>query len=344
MLFTIERFMVRASSRYLRRCFSKSVGTSASESQEFIAESNHNFATVPLNQKSLRIAILGAPNVGKSTLVNKLIKRPVCPASFKVHTTQTKADAIYCEDDTQLIFTDTPGVVSTKIYKRYKLADSFKQDPKVSLKAADIVGIVQEADNIYTRHKIDNNILELLTENVRNKITMILIFNKVDKLKKKEVLLQLVDILVKKNNFLNFSDIFMVSALTGDGIDDLRTYLLDSAKPRDWQYERHMYTSHKCEDIIKQTVRAKLMDILPHEIPYILDIKIDYFETDPDDNIITAVSITCPRKNIAKLLIRRFKNKLIGSRIKQVAVMVEEELRNAFRTSVRLKLTVNFPT
>lgn len=86
------------------------------------------------------------------------------------------------------------------------------------------------------------------------------------------------------------------------------------------------------------------MDILPHEIPYILDIKIDYFETDPDDNIITAVSITCPRKNIAKLLIRRFKNKLIGSRIKQVAVMVEEELRNAFRTSVRLKLTVNFPT
>lgn len=77
MLFTIERFMVRASSRYLRRCFSKSVGTSASESQEFIAESNHNFATVPLNQKSLRIAILGAPNVGKSTLVNKLIKRPV---------------------------------------------------------------------------------------------------------------------------------------------------------------------------------------------------------------------------------------------------------------------------
>lgn len=158
--------------------------------------------------------------------INKLIFSlhifQVCPASFKVHTTQTKADAIYCEDDTQLIFTDTPGVVSTKIYKRYKLADSFKQDPKVSLKAADIVGIVQEADNIYTRHKIDNNILELLTENVRNKITMILIFNKVDKLKKKEVLLQLVDILVKKNNFLNFSDIFMVSALTGDGIDDLR--------------------------------------------------------------------------------------------------------------------------
>lgn len=138
-----------------------------------------------------------------------------------MHTTQTKADAIYCEDDTQLIFIDTPGVVSTRISKRYKLAGSFRNDPKISLAAADIVGIVQEADNIFTRHKIDNNILELLTENVRNKITMILIFNKVDKLKKKEVLLQLVDTLVK-NNSLNFSDVFMVSALTGDGIDDLR--------------------------------------------------------------------------------------------------------------------------
>lgn len=139
-----------------------------------------------------------------------------------MHTTQIKADAIYCEDDTQLIFMDTPGMVSMTECKRYNLASTFRNDPKVSLAAADIVGIVQDAQNIYTRDKINPNILEILTEKILKKIPMILIFNKVDKLKNKEVLLHLVNILVKNKKSLKFSDIFMVSALTGDGIDDLR--------------------------------------------------------------------------------------------------------------------------
>lgn len=117
---------------------------------------------------------------------------------------------------------DTPGMVSTKELKRYKLADTFRNDPKVSLATADIVGIVQDAQNIYTRDKINPNILGLLTEDIINKIPMILIFNKVDKLKKKEILLQLVNIMIKNSKSLKFSDIFMVSALTGDGTDDLR--------------------------------------------------------------------------------------------------------------------------
>lgn len=146
----------------------------------------------------------------------------VCPVSSKVHTTQTKADAIYCENDTQLIFIDTPGVVSMYTSKRYKLTGCFREDPKGSLAAADVVGIVQEANNIYTRHKIDKNILELLTGKIVNRIPIILIFNKVDKLRKKEMLLQLVDTLIKSEKSFNFSDIFMVSALTEDGIDDLR--------------------------------------------------------------------------------------------------------------------------
>lgn len=347
MLFTLEKCMIRAGSRYIRRCFSKSVDSLTIDSQEFITQQNDNFSSVRRkDQKSLKIAILGAPNAGKSTLINQLIKRSVCPVSSKVHTTQTKADAIYCEDNTQLVFMDTPGLVSTKECKRYNLAGTFRHDPKVSLSIADIIGIVQDVHNMYTRDKINENILELLNDkvNIINKIPLILIFNKVDKIKKKEVLLHLVNILIKNNKSLKFSDVFMISALTGDGIDDLRTYLLDSAKPREWQYEGHIYSSHKCQDIIQQTVRAKLMDILPNEIPYILKVKLEHFDPGSDDNIITVVSVTCPRKNIARLLIRNHKTELIGNRIKQVAIMAEQELRHAFRTPVRLKLVVNFPT
>lgn len=138
-----------------------------------------------------------------------------------MHTTQIKADAIYSEDNTQLIFMDTPGIVSSQEFKRYKLAATFQRDPKVSLVAADIVGIIQDANNVFTRHKINENILTLLDE-MKNKIPMILIFNKVDKLKKKETLLHLVKVLSQSKNSLNFQDIFMVSALTGDGVDELR--------------------------------------------------------------------------------------------------------------------------
>jgi len=146
----------------------------------------------------------------------------VCPSSSKAHTTRAKARAIYSEDDTQLIFMDTPGMVSIKECKQFQLASSFRDDPMACLKTSDIVGIVQDVHNVYTRSKIDPNILKLLTEDIKDKISLILILNKIDKLKKKDTLLHLVNILNNGKNSLNFCDIFMISALTGDGINDLR--------------------------------------------------------------------------------------------------------------------------
>ncbi|KAL6258668.1 hypothetical protein P5V15_010621 [Pogonomyrmex californicus] len=342
MLFTFERYVIRAGTRYLRRCFSNDVEVSANDLQEFTPQSNKNFTLVRReDQKSLKIAFLGAPNVGKSTIVNQLIKRSICPVSSKVHTTQTKANGIYCEANTQLIFMDTPGMVSPTEFKRYKLASSFRTDSKTSLKAADIIGIVQDAENIYTRHKIHPIILELLTKNIRNTIPIILVINKVDRVKKKEILLDLVNTLTKSKLSPEFYDIFMISALTGDGVDDLRTYLLDSAKPRAWEYEEHIYSDKTCEDIIQQTVRAKLMDSLPNEIPYQLQVKLEHFDPGPDDNIKALLSITCPTPRVARLLMR---GKTKTKKISQIARMAEEELRHAFRTSVILRLHIQSKT
>lgn len=335
MLFAIERYAIRASAHFLRRCFANGVDTSANNPKEFTLQSNENSTSIREAEKSLKIAFLGAPNVGKSTLVNQLIKRSVCPVSSKVHTTQTKACAIYCEGDTQLIFMDTPGIVSTNECKKFKLANSFKKDPQTSLKVVDIIGIMQDADNIYTRHRIHPSILELLTEDIRNKIPIILVINKVDRLKKKDILLDFVYTLTKSKKSPNFYDVFMISALTGDGVNDLRTYLLDSAKPRAWEYKEHVYSDNTCEDIIRLTVRAKLMDILPNEIPYRLQVKLEHFDPAPDDSIDALASITCPNKRIAYLLTRGS-----NSKVDQIAVQAEAELRQAFRTPVRLKLTV----
>lgn len=90
---------------------------------------------------------------------------------------------------------------------------------------ADIIGIVQDAGNIYTRHKIDLNILKLLTEDIRKKIPIILVINKVDIIKKKEILLDFVYTLTKSKKSPDFYDVFMISALTRDGVNDLRVNL-----------------------------------------------------------------------------------------------------------------------
>lgn len=336
MLFAIERYAIRAGSRCARRFFSKNVDVLTKDKQEFVLQPESNFTSIRREgQKVLKIAVLGAPNVGKSTLVNQLIKRSICPVSSKVHTTQAKAHAVYCENDTQLVFIDTPGMVSPAECKRYNLGNSFVRDSQLSLKVADIIGIVQDAHNVFTRDKIDPNVSNLLTENIRNTIPMILIFNKVDKVKKKDILLHLVNVLTKSKNSLNFADIFMISAMTGDGIDDLRTYLLDSAKPGDWYYDKHIYSDNTCEDIIQQTVRAKLLDNLPDEIPYNLKVKLEHFDPGPDDSISALVSVTCPKKRIVNLILRSK-----GRRLKNIAVKAEEELRHAFRTPVRLRISV----
>lgn len=145
----------------------------------------------------------------------------MCATSNKVHTTQAKADAIYSEGNTQLVFMDTPGMISTSESKRYHLTTNFRRDPKNSLQTADVIGLVQDSHNVFTRHKINPDIRELL-EKVEDKIPTILIFNKVDRLKKKDTLLHLVTVLTKASNSLKFTDVFMISALNGDGVDDLR--------------------------------------------------------------------------------------------------------------------------
>ncbi|XP_011153795.1 GTPase Era, mitochondrial isoform X3 [Harpegnathos saltator] len=244
MLFKIENYAIRLSSRFLRRCFSKNFDVQPADVKEFVSHPNRNFlSTCQECEKCLKIAILGAPNAGKSTLINQLIKRTICPTSSKVHTTQAKADAVYSEGNTQLIFVDTPGVVS--------------------------------------------------------------------------------------------KNVFMISALTGDGVDDLRTYLLDSAKPREWYYKRHVYSNQTCEDIIQQTVRAKLLDNLPQEIPYNMQVKLEHFDPSPDDSVSASVSVTCSTKRICGILLK-FK----GNRLRNIARTAEEELRHAFRTSVKLKINV----
>ncbi|KFQ26222.1 hypothetical protein N332_00084, partial [Mesitornis unicolor] len=143
----------------------------------------------PPNPKVLRIAIIGAPNAGKSTLSNQLLGRKVFPVSQKVHTTRCKARGVITYEDTQLIILDTPGLTNPHKVKRHKLDETMLTDPQDSMKHADLVLVLVDVSDHWTRNSLSKEVLRCLSEFPQ--IPSVLVLNKVDLLKKKYILLEL---------------------------------------------------------------------------------------------------------------------------------------------------------
>ncbi|XP_076626780.1 GTPase Era, mitochondrial isoform X3 [Colletes latitarsis] len=244
-----------------------------------------------------------------------------------------KFESVYSENDTQIVFMDTPGLTAPHEMKKYNLAKTFKNDPAESIAEADVIGILQDVSNIFTRIKISDIILDCL-KSKRDDASLLLILNKVDRLKQKVVLLEIINQLTNKSS-LKFDDIFMVSALTGDGVDDLRNYLLDSAKINDWQYEKDAFTDQPLETVIEETVRAKLLDHLKQEIPYNIKTKLEHLDIGEDGSVIALVLLDSHKKRSLYHLLKQR-----GQLLKSIAMSVEKELRHAFRTHVVVRLSV----
>ncbi|XP_030328360.1 GTPase Era, mitochondrial [Strigops habroptila] len=145
----------------------------------------------PRNPRVLRIAIIGAPNAGKSTLCNRLLSRKVFPVSKKVHTTRCKARGVVTYEDTQLIILDTPGLTNAFKVKRHKLDEAMLTDPWDSMKHADLVLVLVDVSDHWTRNSLSKEVLKCLSDFPQ--VPSVLVLNKVDLLKKKFILLELVN-------------------------------------------------------------------------------------------------------------------------------------------------------
>ncbi|NXH47840.1 ERAL1 GTPase, partial [Dicaeum eximium] len=144
----------------------------------------------PQSPRVLRIAVIGAPNAGKSTLCNQLLGRKVFPVSRKVHTTRCKAWGVVTQEDTQLIILDTPGLTNPLKAKRHNLDETMLTDPWDSMKHADLVLVLVDVSDHWTRNSLSKEVLKCLSEFPQ--IPSVLVLNKVDILKKKFLLLEIV--------------------------------------------------------------------------------------------------------------------------------------------------------
>ena len=211
-----------------------------------------------MTKKSVFVAVIGETNAGKSTLINQLIGQKVSIVSHKVQTTRFKILGVLTEADNQIVFIDTPGIFNPKRnFDKAMIKLSYLQ-----IDEADIIlflldcnkGITHETENILNKLKSAND--------VGKKI--ILVLNKIDIIKKEELL----KLATYFNDYLIFQEIFMISALKGDGLQTIIKYLNGNMYHDLWYFDEDQVSDQQLSQIACEITREKVYKFLNQELPY----------------------------------------------------------------------------
>ena len=271
--------------------------------------------------KSGMVSIVGRPNVGKSTLLNKIINKKIAITSDKAGTTRNIILGVYNDDDSQIVFVDTPG-----IHKPNHKLEKVMND-KSYLMTNDIDLILFMVDIKKGYGKGDRFVLDRIKDSNKK---IILLLNKIDNIKKEELIKKIDEL---KNEY-DFTEIIPLSAIKGINVNDL-IKTLKKYLPNDGKYFEDDYVTNQPKSlIITERVREKVLHLTHDEIPHTVTCVIDEYEE--DDNLLKAsVTIVVDRENLKKILIG--KN---GSMLKEIGTRARIDLEDYFQKKVFLSLYV----
>ncbi len=271
--------------------------------------------------KSGFVSIIGRPNVGKSTLLNSILNFKVAITSDKAQTTRNVIQGIYNEEDTQIIFLDTPGIHKPKS----KLGKILNKESYSVMKDVDALLFVVDAASGFG--KGDEYILETLK---KCNVPVLLVLNKIDQMSREE----LVKCILECKDLYSFSEIIPVSALTKDNVSHLieviKTYLTDTIR----YFDEDMITSNSTAFMASELVREKLLDATIEEVPHALTCVTTHFE-EKKDLVHISVDIIVDRDSIKKIVIGKG-----GERLKKVGTLARKELEKLLEKQVYLELYV----
>ena len=271
--------------------------------------------------KSGFVGVVGRPNAGKSTLINSIVGKKVAITSNKPQTTRNIIHGIYNEEDTQIVFVDTPGIHKPN----HKLGTYLNRQAFYSMDDTDIVLVVVDASEDLGRG--DKFIVDKLKD--INK-PVILVLNKIDKIKKENVLLKIDEY----SKIYNFSEIVPVSSLKNNNTNELvkviKKYLKDEVR----YYGEDDYTNKSTEFLISEIVREKIFNKTSEEIPHSLTCIVEHIETKKDKYIINVVVIV-DRDSVKKIVIGKG-----GNLIKEVGIEARKDLELLLGKKVYLELFV----
>ena len=220
------------------------------------------------NMKFGFVAVLGAPNAGKSTLVNTLIGSKVSIVSPKVQTTRSRIRGIFVEGETQLVLVDTPGIFSASAkFERAMVASAWTESDDAD----------QRLLLIDAQKGLDKNTQKIIARLQQEKKKAILVLNKIDMVEKA----QLLPLIEELNKFKIFTDTFMISAKTGEQIEELKNFLIQKAPFGVWMFPADQLTDLPNRLFAAEVTREKLFLMLQKELPYTLSVETtSYKETE----------------------------------------------------------------
>ena len=268
------------------------------------------------------VAVIGAPNAGKSTLVNALVGQKVAITSAKAQTTRARLLGIALEGDVQIILADTPGIFAP----RRRLDRAMVNAAWEGANAADAILLV--VDPIKKRRHELEPLLEALKDRPERKL---LCLNKVDA-SAKEPLLQLAQDLVGK---VGFDEVFFVSALTGDGVPELKAHLAGLMPAGPWHYPEDQVSDASERLLAAEITREQLYRQLHDELPYDSAVRPESYRTRPDGSLEIHQQIVVGRESQRPIVLGKQ-----GSRIKAIGEASRKELAEQLGIKVHLFLHV----
>jgi GTP-binding protein Era len=268
------------------------------------------------------VALIGAPNVGKSTLINALVGAKVTIVSPKVQTTRMLVRGVATEGDAQLVFLDTPGIFAPK----RRLDRAMVKSAWAGARDADIVGVMVDA-----KRGLDRETGALLEQLAGVRQQKLLLINKVDLVAKP----QLLALAKEANERAALEGTFMISALTGDGVGDLKAWLAGHAPAGPWHYPEDQITDAPMRQLAAEITREKLYLRLHQELPYQSTVETDIWKEMKDGAVRIEQTIYVERESQRKIVLGKG-----GATIKAIGAQARREIAEILEQPVHLFLFV----
>lgn len=277
-----------------------------------------------MTHKAGFVNIVGNPNVGKSTLMNQLVGEKISIATFKAQTTRHRIMGIVNTDDSQIVFSDTPGVLKPN----YKMQEYMLQFSESALADADIL--------LYVTDVVENpeKNMDFLEKVAQMKIPVLVLINKIDELKGDDATERLGTIVEKWHKLLPNAEILPISAANKFGIDMLMKRIKELLPESPAYFDKDQLTDKPAKFFVSEIIREKILRYYDKEIPYSVEVVVERFKEDDHHIHINAV-IYVERDSQKGIIIGHQ-----GMALKKVLTEARKSLEHFFGKAVYLELFV----
>ena len=270
------------------------------------------------------MTLVGRPNVGKSTLMNRIIGQKIAITSNKPQTTRNRIQTVYHDDRGQIVFLDTPGIHKAK----NKLGEFMVNAAESTFKEVDLVLWLVEATTY-----IGQGERHIAQELKKSSAPVILVMNKIDKVRKDELL----ECMNAYKDILDFAEMVPVSAQNGENVDDLIETMFSYLEEGPQFYDEDTITDQPVRQIVAELIREKALRLLQDEIPHGIAVSIDSMKERPGKNLFYEIdaTIVCERDSHKGIIIGKQ-----GAMLKRIGTAARKEIEDFLEAKVNLKLWV----